>query len=278
MPNFDFAVFFSRILQPSPVFLEALLTTVTIAVLSQLLGTILGVLSALAARSRFLVLRFVSSFYVWLLRGTPALVQVFFLFYGLPLILGVQLFPREFSLGFITISGAMIAGIIALGLNEGAYMSEIVRAGIESVDKGQMESALSVGMTPSLAMRRIILPQAARLILPPLGNEFNQMLKSTSLLAFIGVYEIFLDTQTGYARTFKPAEYFLSIAVWYLLLTSLWGFVQAALERKLSAGYAPMNSVSVRGQKPLARSGTTPTEETPLEQKSLEHTSLEVRR
>jgi polar amino acid transport system permease protein len=251
--NFDFAVFFNRVFQPSGLFLEALVTTITVAILAQTIGIVLGVLSALAARSRFGALRFASGFYVWLMRGTPALVQVFFLFYGLPLILGIELFPRELNLGFTAISGAMIAGIVALGLNEGAYMSEIVRAGIESVDKGQMESALSVGMTPSLAMRRIVLPQAARVIVPPLGNEFNQMLKSTSLLAFIGVYEIFLDTQTGYARTFKPAEYFLSVAVWYLVLTTLWGFVQAVLERRLNAGYATA-SVAPR-KSPALRTG-----------------------
>jgi polar amino acid transport system permease protein len=240
MIHFDFVTFFARVFQPSGVFLSALVTTLTVAILAQLLGTILGVLSALAARSRLPILRGVSGVYVWLMRGTPALVQVFFLFYGLPLILGIELFPREINLGFTSISGAMIAGIVALGLNEGAYMSEIVRAGINSIDRGQMESALSVGMTPSLAMRRIVLPQAARVIVPPLGNEFNQMLKSTSLLAFIGVYEIFLDTQTGYARDFKPAEYFLSVAVWYLLLTTIWGLAQAWIERRLNAGYAPI--------------------------------------
>lgn len=237
--NFDLAAFLTRVFQPSDVFLGALVNTVVVAILAQLLGMGLGVLSALAARSKSAVLRGLSAGYVWLMRGTPALVQVFFLYYGLPLVLGVDLFPREVHLGFATISGAMIAGILALGLNEGAYMSEIVRAGIASVDKGQTEAALSVGMTPGRALRRIVLPQAARLIVPPLGNEFNQMLKSTSLLAFIGVYEIFLDTQAGYARTFKPAEYFLAVAVWYLLLTTLWSFVQAALERRLGAGYAP---------------------------------------
>lgn len=240
--NFDFAVFLTRLVHPNGVFLGALVTTLTVAVLAQLLGTVLGVLSALAERSAFAPLRVLSRGYVWLMRGTPALVQVFFLYYGLPLILGVNLFPREIDLGFTAISGAMIAGVIALGVNEGAYMSEIVRAGINSVDKGQSEAALSVGMTPGLAMRRIVLPQAARLIVPPLGNEFNQMLKSTSLLAFIGVYELFLDTQAGYARSFKPAEYFLAVAVWYLLLTTLWGIVQALLERRFAAGHGPVRA------------------------------------
>src|SRR5581483_9901380 len=110
---------------------------------------------------------------------------------------------------FIAIDGVVVAGTAALAINEGAYMSEIIRAGILSVDAGQMEAALSVGMTRGLAMRRIVLPQAARVIVPPLGNEFNGMIKNTSLLAFIGVYEMFFDAESHYSTTFKPVEYFL---------------------------------------------------------------------
>jgi len=122
---------------------------------------------------------------------------------------------------------------VALAINEGAYMSEIIRAGIQSVDPGQMEAALSVGMPRSLAMRRIVLPQAARVIVPPLGNEFNGMIKNTSLLAFIGVYEMFFDAETHYSTTFKPVEYFLAVAFWYLVLTTIWSIIQARIERRL---------------------------------------------
>jgi polar amino acid transport system permease protein len=234
---FDWSVFFQRVFSPSPVYLGALATTVLIAVLAQLLGTALGVVMATANGARSRILRMGARFYVWVMRGTPALVQVFFLFYGLPLLLGIDIFPRALDIGPVSVTGAMMAGVVGLGLNEGAYMSEIVRAGIQSVDAGQREAALMVGMTPGMAMRLIILPQAARVVVPPLGNQFNGMLKNTSLLAFIGVYEIFLDTQTGYSRTFKPAEYFLAVAVWYLLLTTLWGFVQSWLERRLAVGH-----------------------------------------
>jgi polar amino acid transport system permease protein len=231
---FDWSIFLNRVFAPSPIFLGALVNTVLIAVLAQVLGTVLGVLLATMGTARSSVLRIVTFVYVWIMRGTPALVQVFFLFYGLPLLLGIDIFPREIDVGPLTVTGAMIAGIVGLGLNEAAYMSEIVRAGIESIDIGQREAALMVGMTPAGAMRRIILPQAARVVVPPLGNQFNGMLKSTSMLAFIGVYEIFLDTQNGYSRTFKPAEYFLAVAVWYLLLTTIWGIIQAVIERRLS--------------------------------------------
>jgi polar amino acid transport system permease protein len=128
----------------------------------------------------------------------------------------------------------VFAGVVALAINEGAYMREIIRAGIDAVDRGQTEAARSLGMTPALTMRRIVLPQAARVIVPPLGNEFNSMLKTTSLLAFIGVYELFQDADVHYANTFMPVEYFLAVACWYLLLTSVWTLIQAQIERRLA--------------------------------------------
>jgi polar amino acid transport system permease protein len=114
-------------------------------------------------------------------------------------------------------------------------MREIIRAGIDAVDRGQMEAARSLGMTPRLAMRRIVLPQAARVIVPPLGNEFNNMLKTTSLVFTIGVYEMFADAEIHYSQTFKPVEYFAAVAFWYLVLTGIWSVIQAYIERRLSA-------------------------------------------
>ena len=113
-------------------------------------------------------------------------------------------------------------------------MREIIRAGIDAVDSGQLEAARSLGMTHALAMRRIVLPQAARVIVPPLGNEFNNMMKTTSLLAFVGVYELFQDADVHYSTTFKPVEYFLAVAWWYLILTGVWTVVQAQIERRLA--------------------------------------------
>src|SRR4029077_13377317 len=147
----------------------------------------------------------------WFFRGTPLLVQIAFLYFGLG-VAGIYRFP-DFSFGDFTISGAIQAGIVALGLNEGAYMSEIVRAGIISIDRGQMEAAKSLGMTYSLAMRRIVLPQAARIIIPPLGNEFNNMLKTTSLLVFISVEDIwgvFSNKNGSGSTSFHPFELFLA--------------------------------------------------------------------
>lgn len=232
--NVEWSIIAERIFSPDREFWRALVTTVSIAVIAQILGIILGLISALAGLSRLRVVRALSALYVLLIRGTPLIVQIFFIYFGANLFFGFSLFPREVTVAGLTVSGAILAGTVALAINEGAYMSEIIRAGIQSVDPGQMEAALSVGMTRSLAMRRIVLPQAARVIVPPLGNEFNGMIKNTSLLAFIGVYEMFFDAQRHYSTTFKPVEYFFAVAFWYLVLTTIWSLIQAQIERRLN--------------------------------------------
>ncbi len=123
---------------------------------------------------------------------------------------------------------------MALSLNEAAYMAEIIRAGISSVDPGQTEAAKSVGMTYALLMRRIVLPQAARFIIPPLGNEFNAMLKNTTLVSVIGVPELLLTTETLTSATFRVFELYSVVALYYLTLTTLWGFVQSRIERRFA--------------------------------------------
>ena len=231
----DWHLLKQRIFEPDHPFVTALIRTVYIAVVAQVLGVALGLASALMQMSRLRVLRLISYVYVLLVRGTPLLVQIFFMYYGANLLLGFTLFPRTVNFGAFSLDGVIVAGIVALALNEGAYMSEIIRAGITSIDRGQMEAAKSVGMRYGLAMRRIVLPQAARVIVPPLGNEFNGMIKNTSLLAFIGVYEMFLDAEQGYSVTFKPVEYFIGVAFWYLVLTTIWTLIQVQIERKLGA-------------------------------------------
>jgi polar amino acid transport system permease protein len=235
----DLHIIWDRIVHPDSTFAWALWKTVYIAVVSQFLGVVLGLVAALARMSRFWPFRFVSGLYVLVFRGTPVIVQIFFVYFGANLLLGVNLFPRTANLVAFSVSGAVLAGITALSINEGAYMREIIRAGIDSIDRGQMEAAKSLGMSYGLAMRRIVLPQAARVIVPPLGNEFNNMLKTTSLLAFIGVYELFQDADVHYSTTFKPVEYFTAVAFWYLVLTTAWSFVQTWIERRLAVGDRP---------------------------------------
>jgi polar amino acid transport system permease protein len=231
----DWGLIWDRIVHPDHVFLRALYTTVYIAVIAQVMGVVLGLVAALMRGSKLWPLRLLSGLYVLLFRGTPLLVQIFFVYYGANLLLGFTLIPNTLHLGLFSLDGAIVAGILALGVNEGAYMREIIRAGIDSIDPGQMEAAKSLGMRYGLAMRRIVLPQAARVIVPPLGNEFNNMLKTTSLVFTIGVYEMFADAEIHYSQTFQPVEYFLAVAFWYLVLTGVWSFIQAFIERRLAA-------------------------------------------
>ncbi|HVA86054.1 MAG TPA: amino acid ABC transporter permease [Candidatus Saccharimonadales bacterium] len=237
--QYDWSIFFRSIFQPDGLILGGLALTVSIAVVSQFIGVVLGTFAALGRMARAWPLRVISRFYIWFFRGTPLLVQLSFIYFGLG-VAGIYRWPDFVVPGTgFTINGAWQAGIVALGLNEGAYMSEIVRAGILSIDRGQMEAAKSLGMTYRLGMRRIVLPQAARVIVPPLGNEFNNMLKTTSLLIVIGVLELYgvFSAKNGSGDTsFHPFELFLAAAVWYLLLTTIWGVVQGRLERHFGRG------------------------------------------
>jgi polar amino acid transport system permease protein len=223
----DWHIIWSRIFHPNGTFAHALWATIYISVVAQVMGITLGLIAALARMSRFWPFRLISGLYVLVFRGTPVLVQIFFFYFALGL-------PNVAHFGLFNVPAEISAGILALGINEGAYMREIIRAGIDSIDKGQMEAARSLGMSHSLAMRRIILPQALRVIVPPLGNEFNNMMKTTSLVYTIGVYELFADAEQGYSQTFHT-EYFVAVAFWYLVLTSAWTLVQAAIERRLGA-------------------------------------------
>jgi polar amino acid transport system permease protein len=230
----DWHILWQRIFHPDHVFVLALWRTIYISVLAQFFGVILGLIAALMRMSKIAPLRLLSGVYVLVFRGTPVIVQIFFVYFGANLLFGFNLIPRTANFGLFQMDGAAFAGIIALAINEGAYMREIIRAGIDSVDKGQLEAARSLGMRHRMAMRRIILPQAARIIVPPLGNEFNNMMKTSSLIFFIGVTELFGDAEIRYSTTFKPVEYFLAVAFWYLVLTTVWSMIQAQIERKLA--------------------------------------------
>ncbi|MGC8634897.1 MAG: amino acid ABC transporter permease [Candidatus Limnocylindrales bacterium] len=232
--QYHWSYFFNSIFHPDNQILYGLWLTLSISVVSQVIGVVLGVLGALGRMSKFLPFRLLANFYIWFFRGTPLLVQITFFFFGLS-VARIYMWPPINLFGF-SIEGEIQAGVFALGVNEGAYMSEIVRAGIISIDPGQLEAAKSLGMTYAQAMRRIILPQAARVIVPPLGNEFNNMLKTTSLLVIISVPELYTIFSRKQGQYFAPFEFFLAAAVWYLLLTTLWSIVQAWIERRLAKG------------------------------------------
>jgi len=239
-------VFFDSLFAPDPRIIRGIWLTVSIAVTSQIIGVVLGVFGALGRISRIGPFRWLANVYVWVFRGTPLLVQLMVLYYGL---LNTNVLRWEdVSIGGFVVAGVIQAGIFTLGMNEGAYMTEIVRAGIMSIDAGQMEAARSVGMTYSKAMRRIVLPQAARIIVPPLGNEFNNMLKTTSLLVVLSVPELFVTFTQFNAngpKAFHPFELFLACALWFLVLTTIWGVIQGWIERRLARG-TPGASISGR--------------------------------
>jgi polar amino acid transport system permease protein len=215
----------------NPLIRDGLIVTILVSILAQVLGVLLGLIAALAKMSKFGPLRWLADVYIWYFRGTPLLVQMFLLFFGFG-VTHIYDFP-DIHIGIATISGAIQAGTVALAINEGAYMAEIVRAGIEAIDPGQMEAAKSLGMTFGLAMRRIILPQATKVIIPPLGNEFNNMMKTTSLLVVISGADLFYGFTQVNAVIFRPFELFIAASFYYLALTTIWTFIQARIEAGL---------------------------------------------
>ena len=218
--------------------MQGLVITIVLAVISQFLGAVIGLVLYFMRRSQVRVVRWLAEAYIWFYRGTPVLVQILFLYLALPylgLARGLRNFDIFTTLGFSNVyTDSFVAAMIALALNEGAYMAEIVRAGIDSIDAGQMEAAKSLGMTYARGMRRIVLPQAMRVIIPPLGNEFNNMLKTTSLASVISLNELLGASQAIGNPIFRPLELLVSASVWYLVLTTIWGTIQAVIERRFN--------------------------------------------
>jgi polar amino acid transport system permease protein len=230
--RFDWPFFWQSLFTPSDPFLNGLVLTIVISVVAMVLALILGFVIALMRRSRFRGLRWFASFYIWVIRGTPLLVQLVLIYTGLAAA-GLYQFHDVSFLG-LSVKAAVQAAIVALMINESAYISEIVRAGLDSIPRGQFEAAASLGMRPSKVMRWIIGPQALRVMVPPLGNSFNGLMKTTSVLSVIGVSELFLVTQSISSATFHTFEIFIVAAIYYLALTTIWTFIQADIENRLS--------------------------------------------
>ncbi|MFY0620246.1 MAG: amino acid ABC transporter permease [Pelagimonas sp.] len=201
-----------------PFFLEAAWVTILLSVLTAILGLTCGALGAAARLSRFWVLRFIGAAYVSLFRGTPALIQLFILYFGGPQI-GIQLDAFE-------------AGVIGLGVNAGAYMTETIRGAIISIDKGQREAARTLGLSQWQAMYKVILPQSMRLMIRPLGVNINALIKATALVAAISVVELTYTAQRYIGSTYKPFEMFLLAGVLYMVIIYVVGKGIAWLDRK----------------------------------------------
>jgi len=208
------------VIQSAPFLLKGAAYTIELAIGGMLFGLVLGFALAMMRRSQITLLRLAVRGYISFFRGTPLLVQLFVIYYGLPQF-GVRLDPIP-------------SALIGLSLNVGAFTAEIWRAAIASVDKGQAEAALSLGMTPVQTMVRTILPQAARLALPPLGNTFTSLVKDTALAATIQVPELFRQAQIITARTYQIFTMYLAAAALYWLLSSLLGWLQSRVESRVS--------------------------------------------
>jgi polar amino acid transport system permease protein len=216
----------------NPKLISGLWFTIFLTVFSELIGIAGGVLLAVMRLSPNRVLKAIAGGYVWLFRGTPVLIQII-LWYNIALV-----FPRigigSFSLNSNDVFTPTFAALIALGLNEAAYMSEIVRGGILSVDPGQNAAAVSIGMRGSQSMRFIVLPQAIRSIIPAMGNQFIGMLKTTSLVSVIAAAELMTNANQIYAQNFHTVELLFDAAFWYLVMTTVANIFQALIERRFN--------------------------------------------
>jgi polar amino acid transport system permease protein len=210
------------------VILEGAQRTLIVALIAQVLGVFLGVVSALMRMSKNPLLNGPANLYVWFFRGTPLLIQLLFWYNGVPQLFNNPDITRELT--------SFRVAIFGLAVNEGAYMTEIVRAGIESVEGGQMDAGKSLGMTYAMAMRRIILPQAFRVVLPPTGNEFIAMLKNSSLAFAIGLVELSNAARSIYSVNYKVMELLAVASIWYLVMTTVFSLIQAELESRLAVG------------------------------------------
>jgi polar amino acid transport system permease protein len=221
--------------------LDGVRITIELTVIAMVIGIILGVVLAVMRLSPNPIVSGASWLYIWFFRGTPVLVQLLFWYdisYLYPaLTIGIPfLGPQFVHLNANTLVTPFAAALFGLGLNEGAYMAEIVRAGILSVDEGQTEAAKALGMTRLGTMRRIVLPQAMRVIIPPMGNETISMLKTTSLASAITVVELLRAVENIYSRTYQTVPLLMVASFWYLILTSLLTIGQYYLERHFARG------------------------------------------
>ena len=212
-------------------FLEGCKNTLILALFSVLIGTLGGTLLSLCRMSKFKPLKYIAVAIVEFVRGTPLMVQLMFIFYGLPMI-GVT-FP---DISFIPNFSRFMAGVVAMSLNSSAYVSEIIRSGIQAVDPGQMEAARSIGFTYGESMRKVILPQAVKNILLALGNEFVTVIKESSIVSVIGIADLMFRTNDVIAVTYRSLQALLIAALLYFVMTFITGRLVSLAERKMKNG------------------------------------------
>lgn len=211
--------FWELFIKTMPGYKDAVIATVEITVLGLVIGMVIGLFFAFLKVNKLKVLNYVADIYITLIRGTPLVVQIFILYFGL--------------VHFVDL-GRFLSGGIALGVHNGAYIAEIFRGSIQSIDRGQSEAARSLGMSYPLTMRRIVLPQALRRAIPPLGNQFIIALKDSSLVAFIGFQDLFNRAQRIQSATGLAMESYIIVGIYYLLLVLVLSIIVNRIERYLS--------------------------------------------
>lgn len=214
-------VFFDILIKNLPSFLSGLLVTVQIAFFALILASIIGLVFGLMSISKNKVLRLISTVYIFIVRGTPLMIQGMFVYFGVGQLLGLRF-------------DAVTAGIVILAFNAGAYLSEIFRSGIEAVDKGQMEAARSLGLSQSKAMVKVVLPQAIKIMIPSIMNQFIIAIKDTSILTVIGIRELVQSGKIIVATNFKAFEVYGIVALFYLVIIGLLMIASNAVERGLA--------------------------------------------
>ncbi len=218
----QFNLDFKFMLKYLPFIMKGVGTTIYISIFSIASACLLALFGALGRLSKNPIFYGVATFYISVVRGTPLIVQIFVIYLGLP------------QMGIVI--SAVPAGIIALGVNYGAYMTEIFRAGIQSIGRGQIEAAHSLGMTYAQMMKRVVLPQALRLTIPPTGNEFIAMLKDSSLVNFLGVWELFFRAIKVGRQNFRNMETLIIAGLFYWLVTIIFQYFQSRLEKRMAKG------------------------------------------
>lgn len=216
----------------NPFILGGVVTTIWLTVVSLICGLALGFALALMRRSQFTLLQLLAKLYIWLFRGTPLLVQLIVIYTALP----------QMGIRFSVVEAALLG----LALNEAAYLAEIIRAGIEAVPEGQTRAARALGMTERQIMRHIVMPQAFKVIIPPLGNSVNGLLKTTSVTSVISMEELLRRTQVLIQEKFMVLELFAVAAIYYLLLTTLWDFFQRRIEKRFGQSDARLSIADKR--------------------------------
>jgi polar amino acid transport system permease protein len=214
-------------MQHGKAFLEASWVTVSLTAISLVMASVIGLVFAFFKVSGVFFLQKLADAYIFVVRGMPLIVQLMFLYYGISSIIVLSDFT---------------AGALALGIHSGAYIAEIFRGSIQSIDRGQMEAARSLGMPYGLAMRRVVLPQAFKRAIPPLGNQFIIGLKDSSLVAYIAVTELFNHALSAQAENYMPFETYFVVGLYYLALVAIFSFILNRLEKRLDTSRTPINN------------------------------------